>query len=163
MNRLNLPTHNIEIALYMPEIAQNVGTIIRTCAAFQTALHIIHPCGFAWDSKLLSRSAMDYIDLAKVTHHNTWEDFQQEISKEKYTLIGAVCSENAQPFYKYKYDNNETKQILLFGQESKGLPVNIEKTLDELIIIPMHESARSLNLAISVGIILSYGIFKDMK
>lgn len=150
--------NHIEIALYSPEIAQNVGTIIRTCAAMGIKLHIIHPCGFVWDSKLLARAAMDYIELANVIHHNTWNDFQKYIIENGKRTIGAVCNTNTktQPFHKFEYSNND---IIVFGQESCGLPADVENSLNSHITIPMQAEARSLNLAISVGMILSKIIF----
>lgn len=158
-----ITTNKIEIALYSPEIAQNVGTIIRTCAAMSIKMHVIHPCGFVWDSKLLARAAMDYIELANVIHHNTWSDFQRYITENTKRTIGAICNTNTQakPFHQFVYSNND---IIVFGQESSGLPTNVENSLADHITIPMQAEARSLNLAISVGIILSKILFSsDIK
>jgi tRNA(Leu) C34 or U34 (ribose-2'-O)-methylase TrmL len=38
-----------KIVLYQPDIAGNVGSIIRSCVAFNSDLHIIEPCGFVFD------------------------------------------------------------------------------------------------------------------
>ncbi|MDD4123538.1 MAG: TrmH family RNA methyltransferase [Bacilli bacterium] len=37
----------INVILYQPEIAQNTGNIMRTCAAFGAKLHIIGPIPFS--------------------------------------------------------------------------------------------------------------------
>lgn len=153
-----ITTNKIEIALYSPEIAQNVGTIIRTCAAMDIKLHIIHPCGFVWDSKLLARAAMDYIELANVIHHNTWRDFQKYVTDNNKRTVGAICNTNtnAKPFHLFVYSDND---IIMFGQESSGLPADVESSLRDHITIPMREETRSLNLAISVGMALSKILF----
>jgi len=37
----------INIVLYEPEIPQNTGNIMRTCAGTYTKLHLIKPLGFS--------------------------------------------------------------------------------------------------------------------
>ena len=55
-----------KIVLFQPDIAGNVGTIIRTCVCFDLELHIIEPCGFPFDIQRIKKSALDYIDFAKI-------------------------------------------------------------------------------------------------
>ena len=42
-------TTALRIALYQPDIAGNVGAVMRTCACLGIALDLIEPMGFQWD------------------------------------------------------------------------------------------------------------------
>ena len=67
-----------KIVLFQPEIAQNLGTIIRLCACFGVSLDVIEPCGFPFSSKALKRSMMDYGQLDCLIRHYTlfWRHIQ---------------------------------------------------------------------------------------
>ena len=66
----------MRIALYQPEIAGNVGAILRLAACMAVPVEIIEPCGFVFDDKRLKRAAMDYGPLAEMTRHADWPSFQ---------------------------------------------------------------------------------------
>lgn len=138
-----------KIALFQPEIALNVGSIIRSCACFGFDLEIIEPCGFPFDMRRIRQSALDYIDFVKITRHNSFEEFCQKNPESR--LIIATTKAN-QDFRDFKFQKND---IILFGQESKGLPVEIHEKADEKITIKMKNEARSLNLAVSAAVIMS--------
>ncbi|MBW8879848.1 MAG: tRNA (cytidine(34)-2'-O)-methyltransferase, partial [Asticcacaulis sp.] len=65
----------MRLALYQPDIPQNLGAAIRLTAALEVALDIIEPCGFPLNDKAIKRAAMDYGGCAKVSHHAGWADF----------------------------------------------------------------------------------------
>ena len=50
----------MKLVIFQPDIPQNTGAMVRTCACFDTDIEIIHPCSFPFNDKLLKRSAMDY-------------------------------------------------------------------------------------------------------
>ena len=50
----------INIVLFEPEIPQNTGNIMRTCAGTNTKLHLIKPLGFSLDEKAIRRSGVNY-------------------------------------------------------------------------------------------------------
>ena len=52
----------INIVLYEPEIPENTGNIMRTCAGTNSQLHLIEPLGFIMDEKRIKRSGVNYID-----------------------------------------------------------------------------------------------------
>ncbi|MEI9905767.1 MAG: TrmH family RNA methyltransferase [Asticcacaulis sp.] len=65
----------MRLALYQPDIPQNLGAAIRLTAALEVALDVIEPCGFPLGDKAIRRAAMDYGGCAKVSHHAGWNDF----------------------------------------------------------------------------------------
>ena len=66
----------MRLASYQPDIAPNLGSMIRLCACFGVSLDIIEPCGFPLSLKALRRSAMDYADIVDMVRHDSWESFQ---------------------------------------------------------------------------------------
>ena len=142
----------IKIALFQPDIAGNVGTIIRTCVCFDVELHIIEPCGFPFDMQRVKKSALDYIQHAKIFRHASFEDFYAtEITAKKQRLI--LASTKASTDYrKFEFAEND---FLMLGRESAGVPDDVFAKADERIFIAMKNNMRSLNVAISCGIILA--------
>lgn len=142
-----------KIALYQPDIALNVGAIIRTTACLGGELHIIEPCGFVFDEQKIKRSAMDYFDKIKIIRHDSFEDFyRDEVADKKSRLVLLTTKTN-------NYYNNFSflkDDILLFGRESAGVPDSVADITDAKIKIKMQDNVRSLNLASSVAIILAH-------
>ena len=143
------------IALFEPEIAGNVGTIIRTSACFGTPLHIIEPCGFPFDMRRIKKSALDYIEHVQIVRHNSFASFfAQEISAKNCRLILAT-TKGSVDYREFDFREND---IILFGKESAGVPKDVALQASEKIFIPMQNQMRSLNIAISCGIILARAV-----
>lgn len=141
-----------KVALFQPDIAGNVGTIIRTCVCFDIELHIIEPCGFPFDMQRVKKSALDYIDKARIVRHDSFEDFaKNEIDKNNSRLILASTKGSVN----YKDFTFEKDDILIFGRESAGVTEEVFNKSDHRVFIEMKNEMRSLNVAISCGIILS--------
>jgi tRNA (cytidine/uridine-2'-O-)-methyltransferase len=141
-----------QIALFQPDIAGNVGTIIRTCVCFDCELHIIEPCGFPLDMQRVKKSALDYIHHAKIFRHASFEDFfKNEIETKKQRLVLASTKASVD-YHRFKFEKSD---VLMFGRESAGVPQEVFEKAHERIFIPMKNKMRSLNVAISCGIILA--------
>ena len=140
------------IALFEPEIAGNVGTIIRTTACFGAPLHILEPCGFPFDMQRIKKSALDYIEHAKIIRHDSFETFfQTEIIAKKQRLILAT-TKGSIDYRKFEFREDD---IILFGKESAGVPEYVASSAYAKVLIPMKNQMRSLNIAVSCGIILA--------
>jgi len=143
------------IALFQPEIAGNVGTIIRTCACFDAELHVLEPCGFPFDMQRIKKSALDYIEHTKIIRHSSFNEFfAQEITAKNRRLILAT-TKGSQDYRKFDFKEDD---IIIFGQESAGVPEYVASQAHAKIFIPMQNQMRSLNIAISCGIILARAI-----
>ena len=68
----------MRLALFQPDIPQNVGACIRLSACFGVDLHVIEPTGFRFDDRAMKRAALDYGPLSHMTRHADWEAFQRE-------------------------------------------------------------------------------------
>ncbi len=136
----------INIVLVEPEIPQNTGNIIRTCACTGAVLHLVHPLGFSMDEKSLKRAGLDYIDLVEIKHYDDFSDFVSQNPGEYF-----LFSTKAQKLYTdAEYADN---CYLIFGKETKGLSDEIRNAYaNSLVKLPMKtsERIRSLNLSNTV-------------
>lgn len=138
----------MDIALFEPDIPQNTGSIIRLSACLGAALHIIEPCGFAFDDKKLRRVALDYYDLANITRHASWPAFL-DWKKEKRLIL--LSTKAATPYMEFTFAAGD---ILLLGRESSGVPDDVHTAAAARIKIPMQNGARSLNVALAAAMVL---------
>ena len=138
-----------KIALYEPDIPQNTAAIIRTCACLGAKLEIIEPCGFLLSDKRFKRVVMDYMDWDKIDLYKSSEHFFETKENQRIILMTTKASLS---YTKFNFNKNDT---ILFGRESAGVPENIHQSINHQLKIPMNESARSLNIASSVAIVLA--------
>ena len=137
----------LHLALYRPEIPPNTGNIIRLCANTGAQLHLIHPLGFRLEDKRMRRAGLDYHEWANIVHHQSEQDFLVWTGERRVL----ACSTKGKRGYHEAIFQQE--DVLLFGQETKGLPVTLLNT-DTAIRIPMRPQSRSLNLSNAAAIIL---------
>ena len=141
----------LNIALVEPEIPQNTGNIIRSCAATGTRLHLVSPLGFCMDDKYLKRAGLDYLDLVEINYYDSFEELRQKYPESKFFYASTKANKN------HSEVEYEDESFIVFGKETKGLPESlIMDNLETAIRIPMVdiERARSLNLSNSVAIVL---------
>ena len=138
----------MRLALFQPDIPQNTGAIIRLTACFGIPLDIIEPCGFILSDTKLRRSGMDYLNLANIERHISWEAFVRERKQSRLVLITTKAEDSLKQF---AFDNNDT---LILGRESSGVPQAVHNAIPEKVRIPLDKKARSLNVSIAAGIIL---------
>ena len=138
----------MRIALYQPEIAGNVGAVMRLGACFGVAVDLIEPMGFAWDDRRVRRTAMDYIDHVAVARHASFAAFLATTGDARLVLM-TTKAEVA--LYDFAFDASD---ILLFGQESAGVPATVVAAAGAAIKIPLRRQVRSFNLATSAAIAL---------
>jgi len=141
----------INIVLYEPEIPQNTGNIMRTCAGTGAKLHLIKPLGFSLDEKSIRRSGVNYIEHCEYFVYENYDDFLSKNSGKFYYLTRY----GNKPHTSFDYSNSNENIYLVFGKESTGIPKEILKNhLDNCMRIPMNSNIRALNLSNSVAIML---------
>lgn len=138
----------MRIALFEPEIAGNVGAVLRLGACMGAAVDLIEPMGFKWDDRRVRRTAMDYIDHVEVTRHASFEAFRATLGSQRLVLFTTKSRKSAYVFTFLADD------VLLFGKESGGVPPGIADTCDARVRIPMRAEVRSLNLATTAALAL---------
>jgi len=136
----------MRIALFEPEIAGNVGAVLRLGACFGVPVDLIEPMGFQWDDRRVRRTAMDYIDHVDVTRHSSFAAFRSTVGNIRLVLFTTKGSESA---YKFAFEPDD---ILIFGKESGGVPSEVAAACDARVRIPIRPQVRSFNLATSAAL-----------
>lgn len=137
----------INVVLLEPEIPQNTGNIARTCAATDSALHLIRPLGFEISDKHLKRAGLDYWQYLDLTYYDGWQDF---LDKNPGASLYFFSTKAAKCYADVEYGDNV---FLIFGKETAGIPESILKEHeDSCVRIPMYGDLRSLNLSNSAAI-----------
>ena len=148
---------SINVVLVEPEIPQNTGNIIRTCAATGATLHLVRPLGFSLEDKYLKRSGLDYWDIANIQYYDS---FEEVVEKNPNGTFFYATTKVDQAHSDVKYVDNS---FIVFGKETKGLPEDLlQKYIDKTVRIPMRPVLRSLNLSNSVCII-AYEILRQIN
>ncbi|MDO9338349.1 MAG: tRNA (cytidine(34)-2'-O)-methyltransferase [Caulobacter sp.] len=143
----------MRLALFNPQIPQNVGACIRLSACFDVALHIVEPVGFSFDDRSMKRAALDYGPLSHMTRHADWDAFQAARGPGRLVLF---TTKGATPLDGFVFEPGDT---LLFGSETAGVPEPVHAAADARVVIPIRPGARSMNLSVSAGI----GLFEGLR
>jgi tRNA (cytidine/uridine-2'-O-)-methyltransferase len=144
-----LPDYRREmrLCLFEPEIAGNVGAVMRLGACMGVPVDLIEPMGFEWEDKRVRRTAMDYVDHVEVARHASFDAFR---AATRGRLILFTTKGNASP-YDFTF---EADDLLLFGKESGGVPAEVAAASDVKLRLPIREEVRSFNLATAVALAL---------
>jgi tRNA (cytidine/uridine-2'-O-)-methyltransferase len=138
----------MRIALYQPEIAGNVGAVLRLAACMGVGVDVIEPTGFVFSDARMKRAGMDYIDQAEMVRHSDWVAFKVQLDGR---LI-LMTTKGIEALHDFAFRPDD---VLMFGQESAGVPLEIAAQCAARVRIPIAASARSLNLSVSAGIALA--------
>ncbi|WP_417686543.1 tRNA (cytidine(34)-2'-O)-methyltransferase [Roseibium sp.] len=139
-----------DIALYQPDIPQNTGTLLRLSACMGISAHLIEPAGFPLSDSALKRAGMDYLERAALTRHLNWEAFDGWRRQQGRRLV-LLTTKTTEAYTSYSY---QATDILLLGRESSGVPDEVHASVDGRVTIPMAEGMRSINVAVSAGMVL---------
>ncbi|MGR3912834.1 MAG: tRNA (cytidine(34)-2'-O)-methyltransferase [Candidatus Rhabdochlamydia sp.] len=138
----------MQVVLYQPQIPQNTGNIVRTCACTGSSLILVPPLGFKTSNRWLKRAGLDYWEGVNVTIDDTFEDNLPLLPSSFYFF----SSKATKPYTEIAFQPTD---YLIFGSETAGLPPKwLEEFPDQFYTIPMLEEARCLNLSNSVAIVL---------
>lgn len=146
----------MKVVLFQPQIPQNTGNIVRTCAVTGSDLILIPPLGFKISDRKLKRAGLDY-----------WEGVSMTLIDDLFSYLQGLES----PFYffsshalkKYTDVSYTSHDHLIFGSETEGLPsLYWERWPDRFLTLPMIPRSRCLNLSTSVGIAL-YEAWRQIK
>ena len=138
----------MRIALFQPDIAGNVGTLLRLGACLDVGVDLIEPMGFAWSDRALARSGMDYADHVDVRRHAEWDAFLATVGSRRIVLATTV---GAVPLPRARFAADD---IVLLGSEGAGVPSHVHDRADQRVRVPMRGHLRSLNVAVAGAIVV---------
>jgi tRNA (cytidine/uridine-2'-O-)-methyltransferase len=143
----------MRLALFEPDIPQNLGAFIRLSACLGVPLDIIEPCGFPVDDRRIRRAAMDYYELATIVRHDSWAAFQRQRDPARRLVLLTTAGDARFPEATLRPDDT-----LLLGRESAGVPQDVHDAADLRLRVPLKAGARSLNVALAAAMVLSEGL-----
>ncbi len=138
----------MRLALFQPDIPQNLGAAIRLCACLGVALDVIEPCAFPLSDKAIRRAALDYGPKAEVTRHDSWADFLASPAQSEGRLV-LFTTKGAASLYDFAFAPGDT---LLMGRESAGVPDEVHSAATARVFIPIQPETRSLNVIAAAAI-----------
>ena len=142
----------INIVLFEPEIPQNTGNIMRTCAGTYTRLHLIKPLGFSLNDKYLKRSGVNYIEYCD---YQVYEDYEDFLTQNRDGEFYYLTRYGKKPHSSFDFSDTNKNIYLVFGKESTGIPKEILSShLDRCLRIPTNSNIRALNLSNCVALVL---------
>jgi tRNA (cytidine/uridine-2'-O-)-methyltransferase len=139
----------MRLALFQPDIPQNTGTLIRLGACLGIPIEIVEPCGFILSDQRLRRAGLDYLDLAEVTRHASWQAFRA--ARAPGTRLVLLTTRATEAYHRFAYRADD---VLVLGRESAGVPDEIHGEVDARVVIPMRPDRRSLNVALAGAMVL---------
>ncbi|THD47577.1 MAG: tRNA methyltransferase [Bradyrhizobium sp.] len=145
------PLAPLTLALYEPDIAANVGAMLRTCACFAADAAIIEPAGFVASDRRLRRSGMDYLDALPIIRHASFarfEDWRRDAGRR----LALLTTKGATSLWEFRFEPGD---IIMVGRESAGVPEHVAAAADARLRIPISPPLRSLNVAVAAALALA--------
>ena len=138
----------MRLALYQPDIAQNAASLIRLGACLGVGVDIIEPCGFLFTDAGFRRAGMDYLEMAQMSRHSSWEAYLAARGAGRIVLL---TTKTRDPYTNFAFDLDDT---LLLGRESAGVPDEVHNRADARLRIPLRSGLRSINVAQAGAMVL---------
>jgi len=140
----------MRLALFMPDIPQNTGTILRMAACLGVPVDVIGPTGFDMTERALKRAALDYLGHVELARYATFAAFEAARRVRGSRLV--LLTTKAQRAYTaFAFARGDT---LLLGRESAGVPEAVHQVADARVKIGMRPGLRSLNVAVAAAMVL---------
>ena len=140
----------MRLALFQPDIPQNLGAALRLSACLAVPLDVIEPCAFPLSDKSMRRAALDYTDNASFRLHSSWREFLADPARGEGRLI-LFTTRAAEPYHRFAFQPGDT---LLLGRESAGVPDEVHAAAQARLLIPLAAGLRSLNVVTAAAMAL---------
>jgi tRNA (cytidine/uridine-2'-O-)-methyltransferase len=137
----------IRLALIEPDMPGNVGTLIRLGACLGVPVDVVEPCGFPWGEARMRRAGLDYLPLAALTRHRSFDAFRTATAGR---LILAETDADT-PYTGFAFAPGD---VLMLGSEGRGVPPDARAAAVTGVRIPLRPGLRSLNVAVAAAMIL---------
>lgn len=133
--------------------AMNVGSAFRTSDAFR--LEKIYLCGITAQPphREINKTALGAQDTVEWEHKEDIEDCINSLKKEGYQIIAVEQADESTSLLDFLVEKGD-KYAFVFGNEVFGVNDVVVKTAETVLEIPQYGSKHSLNIAVSIGVVL---------
>ena len=142
----------LRLALFQPDIPQNAGTLLRTCACLGMGADIVEPAGFPTADRNFRRAGMDYLDGLDLRRHSSFSAFEADraatMPRPRLLLLTTAADVD------YRDVAFRPGDVLMVGRESAGVPEEVHAVADLRLTVPMRPGFRSLNVAVAAAMVL---------
>ncbi len=139
----------LNVVLYEPEIPPNTGTIGRLCHSTACRLHLIEPLGFSINDRSLKRAGLDYWHELEPSLWASLDDCLAAAADD--ASVYYLTTKTERLYWDARFEEND---YLVFGPETRGLPETLLSLHSNSCLTIPQTKGRSLNLAVSTGIVL---------
>lgn len=145
------PAAPLLLALYEPDIAQNAGAMLRTCACLGVDAAIIEPAGFRMRDSRFRRAGMDYLDAVSLASHDSWDKFEAWRAGSGRRLA-LLTTKGETDLWDFAFRQGD---VIMVGRESAGVPASVARAANVRLRIPINPSLRSLNVGVAASIAMA--------
>ena len=145
------PNGALRLALFQPDIPQNAGTMLRTCACLGVGADLIEPAGFPSSDRHFRRAGMDYLDRVDLARHASFSDFQRWRSSQPARRLVLLTTRADTDYLDFRFAPGD---ILMVGRESAGVPDEVHAAAGARLRIALAPGFRSLNVAVAAAMVL---------
>jgi tRNA G18 (ribose-2'-O)-methylase SpoU len=130
----------------------NVGSAFRTCDAF--AVEALYLCGYtpAPPHRDIHKTALGATETVQWMSFPSTMDAVKHARSEGYRIIAVEQAHNSTALNELKYNNERI--ALVFGNEVTGVNEDVLLAADGCLEIPQWGSKHSLNISVSIGVVL---------
>lgn len=131
----------------------NIGSVFRTADAF--LMEQIYLCGITATPphRDIQKTALGATETVNWNHFNSTLKAIEQLKQQDYKIAAVEQTENSTFLNNFKVNRNE-KWALVFGNEVSGVDQDVINHCDVVIEIPQFGSKHSLNISVSVGVVL---------
>ncbi|SNR29100.1 SpoU rRNA Methylase family protein [Maribacter sedimenticola] len=131
----------------------NIGSVFRTADAF--LIEKIYLCGITAQPphKDIHKTALGATDSVAWEYVEDTKELVRKLKMENCHVIAVEQAENSTLLQTF-LPSTDKKQVLIFGNEVKGVAQEVVSLSDEVLEIPQFGTKHSLNVAVSVGVVV---------
>ena len=150
----------ISVVLDNIRSSNNIGSVFRTSDAF--LIEKIYLCGITATppNKDINKTAIGSTESVDWEYRPSTLELIKELNENGYFVLSIEQCEGAKKLNEFKFDKNK-KYALVFGNEIKGVSQDVIDNSDNVIEIPQLGTKHSLNISVSVGVVLWNSVFKQ--
>ena len=142
--------------------AMNVGSAFRTSDAFR--LEKIYLCGITAQPphREINKTALGAQDTVDWEHVEGIMDCIDQLKKDGYQIIVVEQADKSTSLLDFQV-KSDGKYAFVFGNEVFGVNDKVVESADTVLEIPQYGTKHSLNISVSIGVVLWDFVSKQKK
>lgn len=145
--------HEFSVLLINTKYDINIGATVRSANGLGAQKVYIYGA-----RKFNRVPAMGTYHYTPVQHINSYEELLD--LKWNYHFVALELTDKAQSIHEYQWKKNT---LMILGNESEGIPEEILRLADDVVMIPLYGSVRSINLTCAASIAMNDFISKKVN